>query len=382
MRKIKLLIGVMIWTATALCPAAKTVAEAKRQTVLDLLNKYVVKSAETAYPQMPPQPSGNTVPCRVRVVDIKGRPVVDAEVIAVERTSHFAAGHVTESILDIKRTNSAGLATLALAYIEKSTVRVTLAARKKGLACGWDYLKTRSGPLEQPITILLDESHTLGGTVADELGKPIAGARVGGHFFSEHTNSGIEPGTQFDWFTATTDAWGRFQFDNLPPDTVADFHVTAAGYAPIYTFMAKDTFACRGYAVGQTDAGIVMQRPSAIRGRVIDRAGNPVPSVQLLARHDKKSGNYYCRGRTVSDSRGNFLIEALPADTYSVQLVAPENRIAQWVALDAKAVTKPGRTTENVTVRADKGGILDLSVVDTATDTPAGNAWVIISKKA
>jgi protocatechuate 3,4-dioxygenase beta subunit len=136
------------------------------------------------------------------------------------------------------------------------------------------------------------------------------------------------------------------------------------------------------YAAGRTDISIVLPPEAKIQGRVVDPAGNPVAGVRLLLRPDQTNANYYCTNRAVSGQDGRFLFENVPADTYSLQVIAPRDTMAQWVAKDLKVIAKEGQTTDGVIVRVSKGGLVEVAVQDAATNRPANDIYVCVWQKA
>jgi len=223
----------------------------------------------------------------------------------------------------------------------------------------------------------------MAGTVVDEAGRGIAGARVRmlpTHFMLSGPGVALE--VPESWLTTETDANGGFCFSNVPADASADFLVTAPGWAYGSTFMASDNSPGYRYAAGQTDIRIVLPAEAKIQGRVLDPAGNPVAGIRLLLRADKTRAKYHCTNRTVSGQDGRFLFENVPADTYSLQVVAPRGTMAQWVGKDVKVFAKAGRTTDGITVRVSKGGMLDVVFRDAATNRAINNARVSVIQGA
>jgi len=327
------------------------------------------------------QASNKSVTYTVKVLDINGRPVVSAELAILEVIFDYADGQVRRELIEKKKTGADGTVVLNLDFSRHTDVCIV--ARKKPLALAWDYLKMSSLPVYgSELTILLDKPCALSGTVVDQLGRPVAGARVRAEVDSSYLRNEHRINTPEDWFTVETDDKGCFCFDNVSPDGSADFLVTAPGKANVYTFMASDSMPGYRYTAGRTDIRIVLPPEAKIQGRVLDPAGNPVAGVRLLARPDKGVANYYCTNRAISAQDGRFLFENVPADTYSLQVVAPRDAMAQWVAKDIKVVAKEGQTTDGVVVRVSKGGLVEVLVLDAVTNRPANDVYVSVLQKA
>jgi hypothetical protein len=109
---------------------------------------------------------------------------------------------------------------------------------KEGLALGWGQWEPRRNT---EATITLHQAVRLAGTVVDEAGEGIAGARVWAIVDSPSACrcvpsaqplAGLRP---FDELIAETDEYGRFAFTNIPPDARARFIAEAPGKARIPT---------------------------------------------------------------------------------------------------------------------------------------------------
>ena len=317
----------------------------------------------------------------VKVVDIKGKPVVGAELAIFEVIYDWADGQKRMELIEKKKTGSEGSTVLNLDFSRHTGACIV--ARKKSLAVTWDRLDDSALPVDgSELTMLLDRPCVLAGTVVDELGKPIVGARVRAKLDSSYLDNEHRISAPEDWFTVKTDDKGRFRFENVPPNGSADFLVTAPGKANVYTFMASDSMPGYRYAAGRTDIRIVLPPEAKVQGRVVDTAGNPVAGVRLLLRADKTKANYYCTNRAVSGEDGRFLFENVPADTYSLQVVAPRNTMAEWVGRDVKVVAKAGQTTDGVVVRVSKGGLVEMFVRDANTNRLANDVYACVRQKA
>jgi protocatechuate 3,4-dioxygenase beta subunit len=314
------------------------------------------------------------VSCTVNVVDIKGRPVAGAEVAAFEDLFYYSEGRIQAELLDgIKKTDSNGTVVLNLNVAIKGNTYIV--ARKKGLALGCERLDPYN--VEPVANIVLDEPVRLGGTVVDETGRGVRGARVLA-ILGELEKWGLrEPK---EWLTTETDTKGRFVFDNIPIDARAEFFVESPGLASFYTFMASDRHGHR-FAAGENDIRIVLPAEAKIEGYVVDDSGKPVAGVKLVARPNKGGGGYNASEPAVSGKDGRFYFRGLAADTYFVQVVSPREGMADWVGKVVKVVVKEGQTAKRVKVRVNKGGLVDVVVQDAATKKPLDNVEVGVFQK-
>ena len=313
---------------------------------------------------------------RVRVVDIKGHPVVGAEVAALETIYDLANGKVCNELLEKKVTGQDGTVQLNIVSYRNG---LYIVARKNTYAFGWDYFHQLSMPLDgSELTILLDKPCMLSGKVVDETGTAVIGAKVRAEFASDYIERLFNVSAPVEWFTAITDAQGIFTFDNVPPDASADFLVTAPGKASIWTFEATDNIPGYRYAAGKTDIRIVLPDEGIIKGQVVDPAGKPVGGIMLLTRPNTKAANYHCINRTGSEKDGSFIFRNVQADTYSLQVAAPTGKMAEWVARDIRIVVKKGQTLDGVIVKVRKGGFIDFVLRDSATKKAATGVFVLL----
>ncbi|HUW19984.1 MAG TPA: hypothetical protein VMW16_11845 [Sedimentisphaerales bacterium] len=313
--------------------------------------------------------------CLVRVVDSKAQPVAGAEVVAYENFYDYADGRIRTKLLAREKTDEHGAVSFSLA-IEKDR-DVYVVAGKRGLAMGWDLFAPE-------VTIVLGEPFVLAGTVVDETGRTVAGAKVRVLLEGSHVRriANRQPGLPQEWFRMVADAEGGFVFEAIPGDAGADFFVEAAGKASCYTFMASDLMPGMRFAAGRRDIRIVLEPEAKIEGRVVDEAGGGVAGVRLLARPDKGVGNYYCTDSILSRAGGHFCFTGLPAGKYSVQVVSPWGRTAEWVGEDVEVVANAGQTADGVTVKVEKGVVVEVVVRDADTKRGIPDAGVTLNKRA
>jgi len=327
------------------------------------------------------QNSSQKVHYTVKVVDINGSPIVGAEVAVLEVTFDYADGQKRMELIEKEKTGPNGTTELNLDFSRHRDIFIV--AHKKPLAITWDRLFHRDLPVDgSQLTMQLDKPCILAGSVVDRLGKPVVGARLRMELDCHSLENKHRINSPENWLTVETDDNGRFSFKKIPPDGSADFLVTAQGKANVYTFMASDSMPGFRYAAGRSDIRIVLPDEAKIQGRVLDPSGKPVSGVRLLARSDKGVANYYSTNRAVSEEDGRFIFENVAADTYSLQVVVQEDRRADWVGQDVKVIAKEGQTTDGIIVRVNKGGLVEVNILDAATYQPAENVWVSISKKS
>jgi protocatechuate 3,4-dioxygenase beta subunit len=322
------------------------------------------------------------VECSGVVVDWRGRPVADAEVVGSEQLYEYAEGRIGWGTLSRTTTDEKGRFQLQMNV--ETTDSVCVVAWKKGLALGWERMRREEGDTD--LTVRLGEATVLAGVVVDEQGKGIAGATIRPWLKMDQTGGSVDAAFEEprEWFTVRTDDQGRFRLDRIPVGATADFGVEAPGRASCWTHWSGPLPENAGsqFKAGQTDIRIVLKPEAIIRGRVVDEdSGQGVPGIRLLARPNAHYANYACVAPVTSGPDGSFLYRGLPADDYSLQVAAPQYRTADWAGKDMKVTTQAGQTVDaNITV--SKGGLIEVMVQESTTGKPVENAAVTASQPA
>ncbi|MBN2131670.1 MAG: carboxypeptidase regulatory-like domain-containing protein [Sedimentisphaerales bacterium] len=322
------------------------------------------------------------VECSGTVVDEQGRPVADAEVLGAEQLYEYAAGRTVWRTPSRATTGPDGRFRVQVGAERKDYVWVV--AWKKGLSLGWQWLRTAGSGGD--LTVRLGEPAVLAGVVVDESGKPVAGATVRPCLKMDWMGGSV--GVRFDepreWFTARTDEQGRFRFDHIPATASADFWVEAPGWASGWTYWEEELSDLAGsqFKAGQTDIRIVVKPEAIIQGKIIDEdSGKGVSGVVFLARPNARYANYSCVAPVTSGPDGAFTYRGLAANDYSLQIVAPQDRTADWTGRDVKVTAVAGQTID-VNIPVSKGGLIEIAISDAATAKPIENAKASIRQQA
>ena len=173
-----------------------------------------------------------------------------------------------------------------------------------------------------------------GGTraTASASAEPVAGASIAGVVIDHHTKSPVrEASVRLDQpdrrglsRTSITDESGRFQFTDLPPGAYV-LSSSHAGYLPATLGQQRlggpGTPVALGEGETRDDIAIPMSRGGVITGRVVDRHGDPIPSVQVSAlqyRYDTGTRELQPVFFDRTDDRGEYRLFTLPAGEYYV----------------------------------------------------------------
>ena len=270
-------------------------------------------------------PKGKTI--GGRVVDEDGKPVAGAKVTITyfapdEGKTPPAEQPVIRAVLpwEMRQTDADGRWSYAGAPPDAAEIRVHIQHP--------DYARETNDFAVPPIQALFDGSAKkvlergveIAGTVLDNDGKPVAGARVS---TVETTHVVNDYGV-----TTKTDAAGKFRLAHVPNREPATVTVTAAGHAP-EMFEVDVT---KGVPPAQS---VVLSPGRTIRGRVVDPDGRPLEGVTLLVRgcRNKHSIN----PKATSDNDGKFAIKDAPPDEVRFHVFKDGYTYRMDVALTAGA---------------------------------------------
>jgi RNA polymerase sigma factor (sigma-70 family) len=192
----------------------------------------------------------------------------------------------------------------------------------------------------------------IGGIVKDEAGTPVAGARITVHAPPAETELSFY---SFNLVDTTTDAQGRWRFDDAPTDlSRVRFQIEAPRFLQ-----------GSGAAVRETDGVTVLKRGFTVRGRVLDAKGQPVAGATV------RGGDMFnSKSQSKTDAHGEFLLEncAPGASVVTVRDVhfAPELRevhpedrptlefrLGPGHTLRGKVVDREGHPVAGMTIAAD-----------------------------
>jgi beta-lactamase regulating signal transducer with metallopeptidase domain len=192
----------------------------------------------------------------------------------------------------------------------------------------------------------------IGGVVKDEAGAPVAGARITVLAPPAETERSFH---HFNLVVTTTDAQGRWRFDDAPTDLSGmSFYIDAP------RLLQGSSAALR-----KTDTVTVLKRGFTVRGRVLDAQGQPVAGATV-----RGGETFYSNSQVKTDARGEFLLEncapgasvvTVRAEHFAPDLrqVHPEDRptlefrLGPAHTLRGKVVDRAGRPVAGITFSTD-----------------------------
>ncbi|UCD27728.1 MAG: carboxypeptidase regulatory-like domain-containing protein, partial [Planctomycetota bacterium] len=311
-----------------------------------------------------------------RVIDYQARPVEDALVVCYEihyehHHSFFPLGQRSYKPLGRASTNSDGRFSL---LVEKETSRLYLVAGKQSLALGWKKLYRGSESI-----IRLGKPSLFKGTVVDEAGFPVPGAKIRICLKNRMmtTDWGMAPLIPEGWFTTQTDERGQFLFDNVPTGATADFGVEAPGKALVWTICDFGLMEGEQYAAGRTDIRIVLPHEARIKGQVVnERTGQALAGVRIMAKPAGHVRWKYHQNQVYSDPNGRFEFIGLVPDTYLLCAISPKEGAGNLTVTLAS-----GQAVNDVRIPVT-GIPLEVVVKDLQEGDPIENANVVVTQKA
>lgn len=324
------------------------------------------------------------VDCEVTVVDMGGRPVAGAGVLAVDGMESLADGVVSHRRLAEGVTDAGGRLQLRLPTSEYPAV---LVAFKPGLALCAASVDRRA--LRSRVFCQLEPAAVLRGTVVDGEGRPVEGAvvqvtpRSSSAFFSGSLHEAMD----LAFLKTKTDAAGRFVFEVMSEDMTTDFCVFHPDYARRFTHPFSMAIGL-AYRPGQEDIVIPLEPTCEVIGKVVDEAGRGLAGVPLHARLlDDERKDVYCNGRhcfrTVSGAEGEFAFSNVPTGQIFITTgfgMVTEDQSA-WPSLGCLVRPRSGRQVY-AKVKVQKGAVIEFVTIDSATKELISNATVHLMYKA
>jgi protocatechuate 3,4-dioxygenase beta subunit len=210
-----------------------------------------------------------------RVSDLRGRPLEGAEVRIRE-----ASGRPGRGEADRLRERPPDAVTgpdgrFALRDLRPGRPLHLLTSRS-GYLPAWT--PAVEAPAPEPLAVVLEDASRLAGTLVDEAGAPVAGARVGLRWLGPPAGTvGLEPRRGGGSRVGETGPRGAFSFEELAPGGV-EVSARAEGFLP------GEPVTLELPPAGEVaDVRLVLHRGAVVEGRVLDPSGAPVEGARLRA---------------------------------------------------------------------------------------------------
>ncbi|UCF17204.1 MAG: carboxypeptidase regulatory-like domain-containing protein, partial [Phycisphaerales bacterium] len=323
------------------------------------------------------------ITCTGKVTDAAGEPVADAKVKLHKLTVDSEAFTYDMALAQEVSTNDDGAFTLKTeASQDEMSGQTIILVEKDGLALGWANWVLGE---DLDVEIKLDRPQVMAGKVIDDAGKPIPDAEVSIAFMivmSQGQPQYLVSAESLEPLNTRSDAEGKFSFDRIPPDATAEFMVKKPTKATVSTFNPENY---RGqslqYSSGQTDIKIILPLEARIEGTVVEKAtGKPASGIRIMATKGRNQPNLGLKP-TVSGKDGGFTIDALDGGTYTLRIVTPAQKEAEWISEPVEVVTETGKTQSGVKVELIKGGLIEVTITDAATKKPVQQARISIRQQ-
>lgn len=306
-----------------------------------------------------------------RVINYNARPVEGATVVCYK--SVYELNQRSYEHLKQVQTTSDGRFSLQVEQEQKASSSTYLVAGKQGLALGWRETYNAKNPI-----IRLGRPSLFKGTVVDQAGHPVPGARVRICLKNEMmARRAITPLLPKSWFTTRTDAQGQFLFDNVPGDSTADFEVEAPGMASMWTFCDFGPEEGEQYVAGRTNIRIVLPPEASIKGRVIkEETGEPVAGIRILAIPYSRAGWHFCQDPVQTNPNGRFELTGLAPNKYLLRIIPDKEGSGNLTV-----TVEPGQTVRDIRIPLSKGGPFEVMVYEPEKGGPLENASVTVTQK-
>ncbi|MEQ8851025.1 M56 family metallopeptidase [Gimesia sp.] len=205
----------------------------------------------------------------------------------------------------------------------------------------------------------------IGGLILDEKGNPVE-AIV---YCSQVINKVV------DFQSTTTDADGRFHFDDISADRCA-LTVVAAGKSYTGTYVTVQA------GQNQRNLKLIVSRPESLVLNIQDKQGKPVAGVEFsYVNWNVKGGSRWWLQREwldrmkiacpTSDAEGRLVIEGIPADVDCNVLVKHKDYV--------NGLIENVRTSKENTITLDKGVPVEIQAIEAETGEPATEATIRIT---
>ncbi|MBI3947797.1 MAG: carboxypeptidase regulatory-like domain-containing protein [Armatimonadetes bacterium] len=319
-----------------------------------------------------------TVTIHGRVTNEAGKPVAGATVQVFDRAPY------DQRLLGTKMTGPDGsyrFDGLRFPVEDQGNVRATVIVTHPEYGVGGlNGIALRGREVDLPFTLY--PAAALEGVVADQAGKPLAGATATAVLVSrpdQFLSTTAIPEALRPRFSAHSDGGGAFTIGGLPRGSRVSIKVSAPGFATYYdhTILSEQ---------GTTPRVTVRLRPGGeITGRVVyEGTGKPAVGLRVFCQVQDRAHvarsfpkDVLLLADAVTDARGRYNLRGLAPAPWNVMLLLPEPQPTEWTAAAAEGVSvTAGKITEGVDLKLVKGSLLTIRTANARTGAPVPDVGV------
>jgi protocatechuate 3,4-dioxygenase beta subunit len=228
-----------------------------------------------------------------------------------------------------------------------------LHARAEGYG-GGEAVVALGGELHTRIDFELSPARAVAGRIVDDAGSPLAGAHVAAVAYED---GGRAPA--HDWVSAVTREDGAYEIASLRPDLRHVLQARKEGYGTVIHDFPDDEQAHARLALPD----VVLPRPGAVRGELVDEQGAPYPGREItLYGWNPDRGRFGSRASQAdmyvgersarTDQRGRFaFVDVAPGPYYVLRGQLPDSHESFTRPVEVRA----GETTGSVRIVFPRG---------------------------
>ena len=293
------------------------------------------------------------------MITISGKVIKDDKPVAGAKIFVF---YQSEKKLEQKSvTDKDGTFTISIPeslLAEERWHRPAIIAQHDEYSFGWKYVSDEEK--NDSISIKLNKSETITGTIKNESGQPIKNAEI--NIIHIGYSSGMDVfdtnllflGGKYNEFGTGTDQNGDFTLDMVPEGSTVALYCVAPGFA--YVWKSPVTAGTEGIP-------IVLKPEGRIEGLVVSSLPDiSVKNISIGVQGIVHSG----WGEATTDENGTYILKNLPEDYYNV--FVRDDMPGCTAAAQESVWIEPGKTVRNVDLTLVEGGFIAGKIIDTETN--------------
>lgn len=296
--------------------------------------------------------------CRGKMVDQAGKAVEGAEVVALARSYDPAIDTFTAAI--VAKTVSAKGGTFEL-LIEKRADLWIIAAHKRGLAIGWEYMQPQGS---SGLNITLGKGVTVRGSVDANPAVKDVQLQV---ILSRTDDDGRKldlPTQDLGWLTSAPNEKGEFELADIPATGTYILVAKAPGRAP-----------CISSSLAGRPWYLVLTPSTVLKGKLLGAYGaKPQAGMRVLVENEDRP-SFVRPEVAITGKDGGFAVAGLDTGPYRIRVAADKNSVPEWATDTTRIILREGDSND-LTLRLIDGPLLEVILIDATTGLPVGGAEV------